>query len=91
LPILIGPDRAAQVACATIAAPQFAAIALPISCGQVVEAGIIVLLLIGQLVMMLRCLRAPVADAVWYSGFGVPLFVLGMMASAGAIRVFAAA
>jgi chlorophyll/bacteriochlorophyll a synthase len=47
--------------------------------------------LIGQLVMMLRLLRAPVANAVWYSGFGVPLFVLGMMASAVAVRVFAAA
>ena len=38
-----------------------------------------------------RFLRAPIADAAWYSGFGVPLFVLGMMASAVAVRVFAAA
>ena len=31
----------------------------------------------------------PKARALWYSGFGVPLFVLGMMASACAARVFA--
>ncbi len=91
LPVLLGPDRAAQVACATMAAPQFVVIALLMFWGRLVEAGIVVLLLIGQLVMMRRFLRAPVADAVWYSGFGVPLFVLGMMASAVAVRVFAAA
>jgi chlorophyll synthase len=91
LPVLLGPDRAAQVACAVMAAPQFIVIALLMSWGRLVEAGIVVLLLIGQLVMMRRFLRAPVANAVWYSGFGVPLFVLGMMASAVAVRVFAAA
>jgi chlorophyll/bacteriochlorophyll a synthase len=41
--------------------------------------------------MMRRFLREPVAKATWYSGFGVPLFVFGMMASAVALRVFAAA
>ena len=89
LPVLLGPDRAAQVACAIMAAPQFIVSALLLSWGRLVEAGIVALLLIVQLLMMRRFLRAPVADAVWYSGFGVPLFVLGMMASAVAIRVFA--
>jgi len=89
LPVLLGPGRAAQVACATMAASQFVVIALLLSWARFVEAGVIVLLLIGQIVMMRRFLRAPVAGAVWYSGFGVPLFVLGMMASAVAVRVFA--
>jgi chlorophyll synthase len=31
----------------------------------------------------------PIKDAYWYSGFGVPLYVLGMMASAVAVRIFA--
>jgi chlorophyll synthase len=39
--------------------------------------------------MMAKFLKAPVEKALWYSGFGVPLFVLGMMASACAARVFA--
>ncbi len=90
LPVLLGADRAAQVACATMAAPQFVVIALLVSWGRLVEAGVVALLLIGQLLMMRRFLRAPIADAAWYSGFGVPLFVLGMMASAVAVRVFAA-
>ena len=89
LPVLLGPDRAAQVACAIMAAPQFAVVALLLSWGQVMHAGIVALLLGGQLLMMRRFLRDPIKDAIWYSGFGVPLFVLGMMASAFAVRIFA--
>ena len=73
-----------------MAAPQFIVIALLMSWGRFVEAGVVALLLIAQLLMMRRFLRAPVADALWYSGFGVPLYVFGMMASAVAVRVFAA-
>jgi len=90
LPVLLGPDRAGRVACAFMAAPQFIVIALLMSWGRFVEAGVVALLLIAQLLMMRRFLRAPVADALWYSGFGVPLYVFGMMASAVAVRVFAA-
>jgi chlorophyll synthase len=90
LPVLLGADRAARIACAIMALPQFVVIALLISWGQFIVAGIVLLLLIGQLLMMRRFLRSPVTDAVWYSGFGVPLFVFGMMASAVAVRVFAA-
>jgi chlorophyll synthase len=43
-------------------------------------------LLVGQALMMKRFLAAPSARAVWYSGFGVPLFVAGMMVSAFALR-----
>jgi chlorophyll/bacteriochlorophyll a synthase len=89
LPVLLGPDRAAQAACAIMAVPQFIVIALLTSWGQFVEAGIVVVLLCGQLVMMRRLLRDPIKDAYWYSGFGVPLYVLGMMASAVAVRMFA--
>ncbi len=73
-----------------MAAPQIVVIALLLAWGRFVEAGIVALLLIVQLVMMRRFLKAPVAQALWYSGFGVPLFVLGMMASAFALRSFAA-
>jgi chlorophyll synthase len=38
------------------------------------------------LVLMRRFLADPTARALWYSGFGVPLFVLGMMVSAFALR-----
>ncbi|MEO1159512.1 MAG: chlorophyll synthase ChlG [Pseudomonadota bacterium] len=88
LPVLLGPDRAAQAACAIMAAPQVIVIALLASWGQTVHAAVVAGLLFGQLLMMRRFLRAPTQDAIWYSGFGVPLFVLGMMVSAFAVRIF---
>jgi chlorophyll synthase len=36
--------------------------------------------------MMRRFAAAPVERALWYSAFGVPLFVAGMMVSAFALR-----
>jgi chlorophyll synthase len=89
LPVLLGADRAAQAACAIMAAPQIIVIALLLSWGASIEAGIVTCFLIAQLVMMRRFLRDPVTHAIWYSGFGVPLFVFGMMASAVAVRAFA--
>ena len=91
LPVSLGTDRAAQVACVVMAAPQVVVIALLLSWAQFAEAAIVTLLLIGQLLMMRRFLRDPIANALWYAGFGVPLYVLGMMASAVAVRIFAAA
>ena len=89
LPVLLGPERAAQVASTIMVAPRVVVIALLLSWGQSIEASVVALLLIGQLMMMRRFLRAPIAEAIWYSGFGVPLFVLRMMASAFAVRIFA--
>jgi len=91
LPVMLGADRAALVACAIMALPQVAVIALLLLWGQFIEAGIVALPLGGQLTMLQRFLRDPIKDAIWYSGFGVPLYVLGMMASAVAVRMFAAA
>jgi len=54
--------------------------------GVLVLALVVALLLAGQLVMMRRFLNSPTECATWYSGFGVPLFVLGMLASAFALR-----
>jgi chlorophyll synthase len=86
LPVLLGPDGAARVACGVMAAPQIVVIALLLAWGRPIHAAIVALLLIGQFAMMRRFLAAPVEQALWYSGFGVPLYVLGMMAAAFAIR-----
>jgi chlorophyll synthase len=51
-----------------------------------VAAGIVFLLVVGQLVLMKRFLSDPVRHATWFSGFGVTLYVSGMLASAIAIR-----
>lgn len=86
LPVLLGPDRAARAASTIMAAPQVIVIVLLLLWGRPIEACIVVVLLGGQLLMMQRLLRDPIKEAYWYSGFGVPLYVLGMMASAVALR-----
>jgi chlorophyll synthase len=50
------------------------------------HAGIVALMLVAQLILMRRFLQRPSERAVWYSGFGVLLYVLGMLASAFALR-----
>jgi chlorophyll synthase len=86
LPVSLGPQRAAQFACAIMLVPQLVVIALLLSWSQAVPAAIVVALVVGQTLMMQRFLREPIALAIWYSGFGVPLYVSGMMASAFALR-----
>jgi chlorophyll/bacteriochlorophyll a synthase len=58
---------------------------------QPVHALAIVGLLIMQLVLMDHFMQQPRERALLYSGFGVPLFVAGMMVSAFALRATGAA
>jgi chlorophyll synthase len=85
LPVQLGADGAARVACVIMVLPQLAVIALLFTWGAALQAGIVIGLLLVQLLMMRSFLRAPIEKALWYSGLGVPLFVLGMMASAVAV------
>lgn len=89
LPVLLGADRAALVACVIMALPQVVVIGLLLSWGAFSQAGIVAAFLVAQLELMRRFLHDPIAHARWYSGFGVPLFVFGMMAAAIAARAFA--
>ncbi len=86
IPVLLGPAGAAKAASAIMAAPQFAVIALLLFWRAPVEAAIVAGLLLVQLFMMRIFIERPVEKALWYSALGVPLFVLGMMASAYALR-----
>ena len=88
LPVMLGERGAARVACAVMAAPQVVVIALLAAWGRPIHAGIVVALLLAQLALMARFLARPSERALWYSGFGVPLYVLGMLASAFAVRSF---
>jgi chlorophyll/bacteriochlorophyll a synthase len=91
LPVRLGVPGAARVACLFMALPQFVVVGLLLAWGQPWHALAIVGLLIGQGLMMRRFLTDPVRHALWYSGFGVPLFVSGMMVSAFALRGLAGA
>ncbi|MDP2006438.1 MAG: chlorophyll synthase ChlG [Rubrivivax sp.] len=86
LPVRLGVNGAARAACIIMALPQVAVVGMLLHWGQPVHALGIVGLLVGQGLMMKRFLADPVRHALWYSGFGVPLFVSGMMVSAFALR-----
>lgn len=86
LPVRLGVQNAARVACALMAAPQVGVVVALILWGAPVQALAVGFLVIVQLVLMDRFLEAPTARALWYSGFGVPVFVSGMMVSAFALR-----
>jgi chlorophyll synthase len=91
LPVQLGIDGAARMACLIMALPQAVVIALLLHWGAALHAGGVAVLLLAQGVLMLRFIRSPEKQALFYSGFGVPLFVAGMMVSAFALRSLAGA
>jgi chlorophyll/bacteriochlorophyll a synthase len=86
LPVRLGVDGAARVACAVMALPQVVVIVCLAVWDRPFHALGITALLVGQLAMMSRFLRQPTERALWYSGFGVPLYVIGMLVAAFALR-----
>jgi len=86
LPVQLGVDRAARTACWMMAVPQGAVILALLAWGQPWHAAAVLALLLGQGKLMQRFVAAPVAKALMFSGFGVPLLVAGMMVAAFALR-----
>jgi chlorophyll synthase len=86
LPVRLGVDRAAQVACGVMVLAQIAVIALLLAWARPLHAALIGALLAGQLLMMARLLRRPSELDYWYNATGVPLYVVGMLVSAFAVR-----
>ncbi len=86
LPVQLGTQRAAQVACWMMAVPQLAVVALLLLWDRPLHAMGVAVLLFVQLGMMYHFLASASKRALWYSGFGVPFFVSGMMVSAFAVR-----
>jgi chlorophyll synthase len=86
LPVQLGVDNAARVLCAVMALPQAVVVALLLDWGRPVQAAIVAAVLVAQLGLMRRFLRDPRRFATWFSGFGVLLYVSGMMAAAIAVR-----
>ena len=86
LPVQLGVQNAARVACGVMLLSQVAVIVLLLMWQKPWHAIAIAALVAAQFVMMQRFLAGVTQRALWYSGFGVPLFVLGMMVSAFAVR-----
>jgi chlorophyll synthase len=86
LPVLLGPERAAKLACVVMAIPQAAVAVLLWWWDRPWHAAVIALLLLVQGKLMSIMLRSPRDKAAWYNGTGVTLYVLGMLVSAFAVR-----
>ena len=87
LPVLLGVERAASAACIAMALPQVVVIAMLLAWGFVMYAFLISLLLMAQLLLMVRLMRDPRAQAPWYNATGTTLYVLGMLVTAFALRM----
>lgn len=85
LPVQLGVENAARMACIVMALPQILVITLLASWDHPYSAAIISLLLLVQLICMRRWLKQPRQLAPWYNGTGVTLYVLGMLISASAL------
>jgi len=86
LPVQLGALGAARSACWTMILPQFAVVALLLQWDAAGYALAITGLIAAQLVMMRWFVARPVERALYYSGFGVPILVSGMMVAAWALR-----
>ena len=89
LPVQLGVQNAARVACWTMLLPQLFVVLLLVLWGTPIHALAILGLMLLQLLLMDYFLDSPTERALLYSGFGVPLFVAGMMVSAFALRALA--
>jgi chlorophyll synthase len=86
LPVLLGPARAASLACVVMAVPQALVVALLLHWGRPYSAIVILLLIAAQVILMQRFLQSPRERAIWYSACGVSLSVWGMMVTAVALH-----
>lgn len=86
LPVTLGPDRAARLACWVMVLPQLAVIGLMITWGQTFAALGVSVMLVLQLWAMRALLTDPEGRTPWYQGRGILFYISGMMIAAIALR-----
>jgi chlorophyll/bacteriochlorophyll a synthase len=86
LPVLLGAENAARLACVVMAVPQVVVIGLLAWWDRPIHAGIVGIGLVIQLFLMERLVQSPRELAPWYNATGVSLYVIGMLISAFAMR-----
>lgn len=91
LPVQLGVRRAAILACAVMALPQVVVIGLLLRNGRTIEAAIVAGLLFAQGLVMPAFVKEPRKRAPLYNATGTTFYVLGMLASAFAVRALLAA
>ena len=85
VPVDLGVENAAWLACVIMAAPQLVVVALLASWGSPIRAAVVAVLTLVQCGLMARLLKDPKAHAPWYNGTGTTLYVIGMLISAFAV------
>lgn len=91
LPVTLGPEKAARVACVVMALPQVVVIVLLTYWDRPLHALGVAAVLALQILAMRKLLRDPKGLAPWYNGTGVTLYVGGMLITAFAIRTLGGA
>lgn len=91
LPVQLGVEKAAKLACAVMLAPQAVVIALLFAWGQPLHAVAVAVSFSVQIYLMARLITDPRKFAPWFNGTGVLLYVLGMLVSAFALGGLAGA
>jgi chlorophyll/bacteriochlorophyll a synthase len=86
LPVVLGPDVAARVACTVMGMAQMLVIAMLVVFDRPWHALAIAGLLAVQVWAMTVLFKDPKGKAPWYNGAGVGPYVLGMMIAAFAVR-----
>ena len=86
LPVVLGPEVAAKIACTVMALAQVLVICLLVIFGTPYHALGVAAVLLAQIAAMRVLFRDPKGKAPWYNGTGVVLYVTGMMISAFALR-----
>ena len=86
LPVTLGPERAARLACWVMAVPQVVVIGLLTMWDKPWHALAVTGLLLAQGAAMRVLLRDPKGKAPWYNGTGILFYISGMMVSAYALR-----
>ncbi|MGC6391385.1 MAG: chlorophyll synthase ChlG [Alphaproteobacteria bacterium] len=85
LPVMLGPDKAALVACGVILIAQVTVMLLLFGWGHHIIGIIIIALLAPQIWAMRLLLKDPKGKAPWFNGPGVIPYILGMMVTAWAL------
>ena len=85
LPVQLGVARAARLACWMMVVPQVVVVVCLFTWGHGLHGAAVAALLIIQLLLMDRLLKAPKERAPWYNATGTTLYVAGMFVSAFAL------
>jgi chlorophyll synthase len=86
LPVVLGPEVAAKIACTVMGLAQLLVISFLLVLGKPWHALAVTALLLAQIAAMRVLMRDPKGKAPWYNGTGVVLYVTGMMVTAFALR-----